>query len=47
MNETKRKFNWVTDTPLWLIVVLYLVFGAIASVGVMAFILYCIHYAKS
>ena len=43
MNETKRKFNWITDTPLWLIAVLYVVFGTITAVGFVG----CIHYDKT
>lgn len=47
MNEPKRKVNCITDTPLWMIVVLYLIFGTLTAIGFGAFILYCIHYAKT
>lgn len=47
MNEPKRKFNWLIDTPLWLIALLYVLFSTLAAIGVGAFILYCIRYAKT
>ena len=47
MNEPKRKFNWLTDTPIWLPLVLYVLFSTLSAIGVGAFILCCIRYAKT